>query len=118
MNSSHCTIVLFFLVAASLSSLCEAKITCDQVVGDLKPCVDYLTGPNGALPTSVCCDGAKALEEATPTKEDIRAACQCAKDAAQKSQLKINFQNANDLPKKCNIQPYPFKITPNLDCNK
>ena len=115
MNPSHCVVFLFFLAAASLSFLCEATITCDQVAGDLEPCVEYLTGPNGAKPPPECCDGAKALVAAATTKEDKKAACECAK--ASSKNFPINYENAKKLPDFCNIK-VPFVISPDLDCNK
>ena len=115
MNSSHCVVFLFFLAAASLSSLSEATITCDRVASDLMPCVGYITGPTGAKPPPACCDGAKALVAEATTPEDRKAACECLKQAA--AIFQFNYQNAHDLPNYCNIQ-LPFEITPDLDCNK
>ncbi|XP_054791261.1 non-specific lipid-transfer protein 4.1-like [Prosopis cineraria] len=116
MNPSHFVpslLVLLVLLAASSSS--DGAITCDQAVGYLKPCNEYLTGPTGAKPPPACCDGAKALVAAASTPEDRKAACECAKAAAKT--INVNLQNAHDLPDNCGIS-LPFEISPDLDCNK
>ena len=115
MNPSHCAVFLFLLAAASLSSLCDATITCDQVVDDFMPCLGYLSGPTGDKPSKACCDGAKALVAAATTEEDKQAACVCAKDSSKN--FPINYENAKKLPDFCNIK-LPFVLSPDLDCNK
>ena len=116
MNPSHCAVFLFLLAAASLSSLCYAKITsCYQVIGDFIPCVRYLTGPTGEKPSKACCDGAKALVAAATSKEDKLEACVCAKYASE--DYPINYENAKKLPDFCNIK-LPFVLSPDLNCDK
>ena len=115
MNSSHCVVLFLFLAIASLSSLYEASITCYQTVNDLDPCIGYLIGPTRAKPPPACCDGLKTLMASAATKEDKEEACKCIKAATQI--IITNYQNAQDLPKYCNIH-LPFNITQEMDCSK
>ncbi|XP_052195676.1 non-specific lipid-transfer protein 1-like [Diospyros lotus] len=91
----------------------DAAIDCGQVQSGLSPCIPYLTG--GGNPAGSCCQGVRHLASMVTSKEDRRAACQCAKDAAN------SFQNIKDdaaaqLPGKCGVQ-LNVPISRTIDCS-
>ena len=112
MKSSGALAAIVLLIL--LASTSEATISCNDVIKDLKPCVNYLVSGSGKPPPA-CCSGAKALEAAATTSDDKKAACNCIKSSSKN--LKINSQLAQALPGNCGIS-LSISISPNADCSK
>ncbi|KAF5763814.1 Non-specific lipid-transfer protein AP10 [Helianthus annuus] len=104
--------ILAMIVMAQLMVHPSVAITCNDVTGNLTPCLPYLR--SGGKPTPACCAGAKKLLGATRTQADRRTACKCAKTAAP--QLKVRPDMASSLPGKCGIST-SIPINPNVNCN-
>ncbi|EOY04472.1 hypothetical protein QUC31_017254 [Theobroma cacao] len=105
-----CVVVLCLVVGAPLA---QGAISCGQVTGYLTPCISYLRGSGGAVPSS-CCSGIKGLNSAAQTSQDRKAACACIKSAAG-SISGINYALASQMPSKCGVS-IPYQISPNIDC--
>ena len=56
----------------------DATITCAAVLNLLTPCINYVIF-GGTVPPA-CCEGIKALDAASSTTKDHRAACSCIMD--------------------------------------
>ncbi|XP_007033545.2 PREDICTED: non-specific lipid-transfer protein [Theobroma cacao] len=106
-----CVVVLCLVVGAPLA---QGAITCSQVSSYLAPCIPYLRGSGGAVPSN-CCSGIKNLNGAAQTSQDRKAACGCIKNAAG-SISGINYALASQMPSKCGVS-IPYQISPNIDCN-
>ncbi|KAJ0095543.1 hypothetical protein Patl1_17315 [Pistacia atlantica] len=92
----------------------EGAISCNDVIKDLKPCVNYLKSGSGN-PPAACCAGASALASAASNAADKKTACGCIKTAAQKTNP--NSKLAQALPGNCGIT-LPVPISPTVDCSK
>ena len=79
------------------------------------PCLGYLTGSGGAVP-SECCSGIESLNAAAQTPEDRQTACNCLQSAAG-SIAGINYGLAAGLPGQCGLT-IPYTISPSTDCNR
>ncbi|KAF7835876.1 non-specific lipid-transfer protein 8 [Senna tora] len=108
-------LLVLVLLLVPLASSSSNEITCSDVIGYLRPCEEYLTAESGSKPSESCCEGANALKSAAITQQDRIAACECIKTVAKS--IKLNPQNAHDLPSNCGIT-LPFEISPTLDCSK
>lgn len=91
-----------------------AALTCNDVIKDLKPCIEYLKNGSGA-PPSPCCAGAATLASAATTTADKQTACTCLKNVS--NNIKVNSGLAKSLPANCGIT-LPFEVSPNVDCSK
>ncbi|CAK7349693.1 unnamed protein product [Dovyalis caffra] len=89
-------------------------VTCADVNSDLAPCVSFLTGKGGGVPTPLCCSGVSKLKDSAPTVADKRAACDCVKQAATRIP-DIKEDAASSLPTKCNVQ-LDIPISKNFNC--
>ncbi|XP_011005006.1 PREDICTED: non-specific lipid-transfer protein 8-like [Populus euphratica] len=98
-------LMMFFL----LTPPSHAAISCNDVIKDLRPCVNYLMNGTGK-PPAACCSGISAIQAAASTTADKQTACNCIKSASK--QINPNPQLAN-----CGIT-LPFTVSPNVDCSK
>lgn len=99
----------------SWSEQSEQTVTCGQVYGSMKPCMDYLSGKEAA-PAPACCAGVRAVKGMAQTTEDKRATCSCLKQAAQSIE-DLKDSVAQNLPTTCNVQ-LDVPISRTVDCTK
>ncbi|CAI9764644.1 unnamed protein product [Fraxinus pennsylvanica] len=102
---------IYILLGASSS---YAAITCNDVVKDLKPCINYLKSGSG-LPPADCCAGASNLASSATSTADKQTACNCLKNTAKSINIKVEL--AKSLPGNCGIS-LPYPISPSVDCTK
>ncbi|KAK9999338.1 hypothetical protein SO802_018941 [Lithocarpus litseifolius] len=105
------TVLVCMLVVASHV---DATITCAEVINLLTQCISYAIF-GGTVPLA-CCEGIKALNAASKTTQDHRAACSCIMDGLSKIPG-INYELVGILPKTCGTT-CSYKITPTTDCSK
>ncbi|GMH10024.1 hypothetical protein Nepgr_011865 [Nepenthes gracilis] len=120
MSSPSLLLKLSFVVAMALAVVvvtppADAAISCSAVVGDLRPCLGYLTGSSGTVPPG-CCTGIKTLNSAAKTTPDRQAACSCLKNLAS-SLGSGTVTKAAGLPGKCGVS-VGYPISPSTDCSK
>ncbi|CAI9758844.1 unnamed protein product [Fraxinus pennsylvanica] len=105
---------LVLITVALVAPLAEAAVSCNTVVGSLKPCFPYVMGGNMVSPA--CCGGIKSLYGAAKTTPDRQSVCSCLKSLVG-SNKSIDFGKAAGLPGKCGVS-IPYKIAPSTDCSK
>jgi len=105
-----CVILMMCMIVAPMA---DAAISCGQVTGDLAACIPYLRG-GSAAPTTACCNGVRALNNAAKTTPDRQAACNCLKQAAG-AISGLNNGAAAALPGKCGVS-IPYKISTSTNC--
>ncbi|CAF1703877.1 unnamed protein product [Brassica oleracea var. botrytis] len=94
----------------------EAAVTCNNVVGDLYPCLSYVM-QGGNAPSTNCCNGVRTLNSQAQTTADRQSVCRCIKNAiGGASYSSSNLNNALSLPAKCGVN-LPFSISPSTNCN-
>ncbi|OIW13150.1 hypothetical protein TanjilG_15054 [Lupinus angustifolius] len=87
----------------------------DDATKQLLPCLNYVIGLQGDIPSSECCNGARALQSSTPTTDDRREACEYLKAVASSLPL-IKEDKASSLFKKCDVTvPYSFSKDGNCE---
>ncbi|KAK6266413.1 hypothetical protein QUC31_017250 [Theobroma cacao] len=107
--------VLWMLVVDPMAT---AALTCDDVTGQLFPCLTYLTlrGKNVRPPPQGCCNGVRRLNKQAQSKADRQKACNCIKGLAG-TFTGLNLDLVEGLPRRCNVN-IPYKISPSTDCKK
>jgi len=88
---------------------------CVKAKLSLAPCLSFIT-TNVKSPSTACCSALSGLKASTPTKPEIRDACDCFV-AAAKSFPNLDKDKALELPKLCNVN-FGFPITNDIDCSK
>ncbi|PIA32470.1 hypothetical protein AQUCO_04500227v1 [Aquilegia coerulea] len=107
-----CVLVACTLVVSAPSA--EA-MTCDFVFSKLFPCLNYISGSGGPVP-SPCCAGIKSLNAAAKSTPDRKTACSCLTQAA-KGVNGLNIKLIASIPNKCRVH-IPFTLSPSTDCSK
>ncbi|KAM3375310.1 non-specific lipid-transfer protein 1 [Capsicum galapagoense] len=105
------TLIICMVVALPVS---KARITCDTVYDDLRPCIKYVFS-GGSFPTD-CCNRIEFLLVSAITTADRQSVCLCVKDLlsyASDEQL----SRAASIAGQCGAS-VPFEISPNVDCSK
>ncbi|XWS09499.1 hypothetical protein CRYUN_Cryun40dG0089800 [Craigia yunnanensis] len=95
--------------------MATAELTCDDVRGELFPCLSYVrpSGGNVQRPPKGCCDGVKSLNGQAQSKDDRQTVCRCLKGLA----AGLLAFNPSCLPSDCGVN-VPFKISTSTDCNR
>ncbi|KAL2326683.1 hypothetical protein Fmac_025741 [Flemingia macrophylla] len=93
----------------------NADLSCPQVLFTVAPCLSYLRGSGGEVP-SLCCYGVNILNNEASNTPDRQEACRCLKVVVQ-NLPGLNLTALAALPANCGVN-LPFKITPSIDCNK
>uniref|UniRef100_A0A803NV86 Non-specific lipid-transfer protein n=1 Tax=Cannabis sativa TaxID=3483 RepID=A0A803NV86_CANSA len=88
---------------------------CNQVVQQLTPCVQYVTGRE-PKPSDACCNGAKQLAASAKTTKDRQTACSCIKQAVG-GLPNVDPSRISSVPKECNIDFSLPPITRDFDCS-
>ncbi|XP_038883886.1 non-specific lipid-transfer protein 1-like [Benincasa hispida] len=108
-------IITFLCTVIGGRVMTEAVVTCNQVISNLNPCVQFVTG--GGAPSGNCCSGVRQLFALAQTTPDRQAVCRCLKSVVNGVRYSgKNVANAAALPSKCGVQ-LPYAIDPNVDCN-
>ncbi|XP_065626249.1 non-specific lipid-transfer protein 1-like [Quercus suber] len=97
-----------------VASHVDASLTCAEVTNLLTPCISYAIFGGTVLQLVV--KGIKALNAASNTTQDHRAACSCIMDGLSKIPG-INYELVGTLPQTCGTT-CSYKITPTTDCSK
>ncbi|KAB1225673.1 Non-specific lipid-transfer protein [Morella rubra] len=114
MASKMAYTAVLLLAMLVVSARVHASLTCGEITKLLTPCISYAM-VGGAVPPD-CCKGIYALNAASNTTEDHRAACSCIKDGLSKIPG-INYHLVATLPQACNTT-CSYTITPTVDCSK
>lgn len=103
-----------FLFVVIGGRVAEAAVTCNQVVSNLYPCVEFVNSGRG--PSSTCCTGVKNLNGLAQSTYDRQAVCRCLKSLINGVSYNAqNVANAAALPSKCGVR-LPYAINPNVNC--
>ncbi|KAK4364978.1 hypothetical protein RND71_016336 [Anisodus tanguticus] len=97
------------------STVEDATVTCNTVYSNLEPCLGFVLGGGGSVP-SECCSGLKSLLSAARTTTDRQSACKCVKSVAS-SATGEQISRAAKIPGLCKAN-VPFKISADVDCSK
>jgi len=92
------------LVLVILAMLCAgamAQSSCTNVLVNLSPCLDYITGKS-STPTSGCC-----TQLASVVKSQPQCLCQVLDGGGSSLGIKVNQTQALALPSACNVQTPP-----------
>ncbi|KAL2330534.1 hypothetical protein Fmac_018115 [Flemingia macrophylla] len=93
----------------------DAALSCPQVQFTVAPCLGYLRGPSGTVPT-LCCNAVRTLNNKARTTPDRQGTCRCLRVIVQ-NLPRLNLATLAALPTKCGVN-LPYKATPSIDCNK
>ncbi|KAH6769357.1 lipid transfer protein 6 [Perilla frutescens var. frutescens] len=107
--------VSMVVAALALPPQAEAAVSCNMVVSDLSPCLNYVVYGGAAPPPLNCCQGIRSLYNQATATADRQAVCSCLKSVANSATPAI-INNAAALPSKCGVS-IPYKISPSTDCS-
>ncbi|KAE8714449.1 Non-specific lipid-transfer protein isoform 1 [Hibiscus syriacus] len=109
-------LVVSMAVISGAPEMVKATITCSDVVGNLMPCLSYIS--NGGPISSACCSGVKTLYGEAQNPGDRQSVCKCIKSAVNGiGYSNINYDLVAGIPEKCGLD-IPYKICPSTDCDK
>ncbi|KAK4771267.1 hypothetical protein SAY87_031799 [Trapa incisa] len=109
-----CLAIALLIAAASAPVAVRASISCNQVVNNLVPCLNYVI--NGGPVPSNCCIGVQAVYNAARTTQDRQGVCNCLKSVINGSPISnAAANNAAALPSRCGVN-LPYQISPYTDC--
>ncbi|KAK4797364.1 hypothetical protein SAY86_029690 [Trapa natans] len=109
-----CLSIVLVIVATAAPMAVKASISCNTVVNDLVPCLNYVIY-GGQVPTA-CCTGVQAVYNAARTTQDRQGVCSCLKSLINGYPISnAAANNAAALPSRCGIN-LPYKISPYADC--
>ncbi|KAK7340023.1 hypothetical protein VNO77_20715 [Canavalia gladiata] len=106
-----CVVVMCMVVMMGRAKMVES-VTCGEVTQELMACIGYLMGQNGS-PSQGCCEGVRKIIGEATTTSDRQTVCNCLK--ADANSYPINYNNAEALPAKCNVN-IPYKLSPTTNC--
>ncbi|KAF7845242.1 non-specific lipid-transfer protein 1-like [Senna tora] len=111
-----CVIVACMAVVGALMARTQAQVTCSTAYRHLTPCFPYVMGGSTGTPPARCCEGVRAVANATRTTVDRQRVCNCLKDAAA-TFPGLNSMAAQSIPRQCQAEhfPYDFSSSPNCD---
>ncbi|KAG9445813.1 hypothetical protein H6P81_011941 [Aristolochia fimbriata] len=69
----------------ALFARCTEAAAIDCLKDNLKTCIQFLTGKAIAVPQATCCIGMKGISNCVKTREDRKDACECIREAADKT---------------------------------
>ncbi|XP_073154154.1 non-specific lipid-transfer protein 1-like [Henckelia pumila] len=104
-------ILVLSMVVANMPGLTQS-ISCAEALEFLLPCQSFLMG-SGDISVP-CCQGTKALSQASSTQADRQSVCQCLKQAA--ASVNVNVDRAKQLPQLCNVS-VPVPVQPDVNCD-
>ena len=102
MASKKVELVLAIVLVAALLGLATAQSSCTNVLMNLAPCLNYITG-NSSTPSSNCCSQLNSVVQSSP-----QCLCSVVNGGAAAFGITINQTLALSLPGACNVKTPPL----------
>ncbi|GAB2271396.1 hypothetical protein Dimus_006235 [Dionaea muscipula] len=109
-------IQLTTLILLSTKSTTTGLMSCNGVIGELTPCLDYITDKSSS-PSDDCCQGVKYIVGSVRGAGDRKAICECIKSVVP-NLPGYDPNRIPPLPKKCGLTINLPPIYANTDCSK
>ena len=108
MGWSWSALALAFVIVVVSGNYCvvDASMPCFEALTKCMPCVPFLKG-KAPKPEPACCEGARAVVGGCTTPGDVKAMCECFKNA--QARMKIDPEKAKQLPDLCHYTPLDCK---------
>ncbi|TKY65716.1 Non-specific lipid-transfer protein [Spatholobus suberectus] len=103
--------VVVMCMAVVCAPMTAQAMTCNDMVGNLAPCLSYLM--QGGAVSATCCNGVRTILGSAGTTSDKQTVCNCLKTAANTYPINDNYAQA--LPGLCNVN-VPYKISRSTNC--
>lgn len=104
------------VIMAIVLNACPAIGGCEEALLELLPCASFVLGPGTGDPGTMCCAGIKLVVSGADTTEKRRSLCQCLKDKAVGSGVKVDPAKLKHIPDACGVK-IPIPLDPNVDCS-
>ncbi|CAI9089551.1 OLC1v1024141C2 [Oldenlandia corymbosa var. corymbosa] len=109
------TLLVLSLVFAASHLSNAAAISCGTVVSGAAPCLLFVQGKAGPVPSKPCCQGLQRVAQSVKSVDDKKAVCRCLKDGVKSFGGGVQDAFLSKIPGACHIN-VGFPVSSKTNC--